>query len=81
MTENGNGSYVTWRELNLVILPLKDDLAEVKGDVKKLLAGQAGAAALESDKTTRNPVRIAVWTIAATILAVVLGALLQTLLT
>ncbi len=37
-----NGAYVTWREFNLAWDPLKDDVAEIRRDVKALLASQAG---------------------------------------
>jgi hypothetical protein len=44
----GNGNPVTWRELNLVIEPIKEDLTEIKGDVKILLAAHAGSEAVSS---------------------------------
>lgn len=44
----GNGTPVTWRELNLLITPLQDDVTEMKADVKSLLATQAGDEALSN---------------------------------
>lgn len=41
-----NGTPVTWREFNLFREPLIRDLAEIKGDVKTLLAAHAGSEAL-----------------------------------
>lgn len=38
----GNGTPVTWRELNLALDPLKTGLGEVRSDVKLLLAAHAG---------------------------------------
>ena len=38
----GNGSPVTWRELNLALSPLKEGLSEVRSDVKLLLGAHAG---------------------------------------
>jgi hypothetical protein len=43
----GNGTPVTWRELNLVVDPIKDDVKEIKEDVKRLVRGQATAAGIE----------------------------------
>lgn len=31
-----NGAHVTWRELNLALGPIKDDVSEIKADVKAL---------------------------------------------
>jgi hypothetical protein len=53
MTEPPNGSHVTWRELDLVLKPLTSDVAEVKGDVKMLLAGQLTAAAIATNRAQR----------------------------
>lgn len=46
MTENG--SYVTRAELNAHLGPLRDDLHDIKTDVKKLLAAQAGGQTVSS---------------------------------
>ena len=43
----GNGTPVTWRELNLVVDPIKEDVQEIKKDVKRLVHGQATAAGIE----------------------------------
>ena len=43
----GNGTPVTWRELNLVVEPIKEDVQEIKQDVKRLVRGQATAAGIE----------------------------------
>jgi hypothetical protein len=43
----GNGTPVTWRELNLVVDPIKEDVSEIKQDVKRLVRGQATAAGVE----------------------------------
>lgn len=37
----GNGSHVTWRELNLALEPIKGDVEEIKADVKVLVADKA----------------------------------------
>lgn len=42
----GNGTPVTWRELNLALDPLKSALNETRGDVKALLVANAGAQAV-----------------------------------
>lgn len=31
-----NGSHVSWRELNLALDPIKEDVAEIKSDVKAI---------------------------------------------
>lgn len=31
-----NGDHVTWRELNLALEPMKEDIVEIKTDVKAL---------------------------------------------
>lgn len=36
-----NGSHVTWRELNLVLGPMRSDITEMKGDVKLLLSANS----------------------------------------
>ena len=46
--QEGNGNYVTWRELNLTLAPMRSDISEIKGDVKELLATRAGQAAVSS---------------------------------
>lgn len=51
--ESSNGSHVTWRELNLVLKPLTEDVSEVKRDVKMLLNGQLAAAAVAATRTDR----------------------------
>ena len=43
-----NGSHVTWRELRLLIDPIQRTVDEVRGDVKLLLAAQAGDEAVSS---------------------------------
>ena len=71
----GNGSPVTWRELNLVVEPIKTDVSEIKEDVKRLLGGQARAAGLElahrEDKADRRA-----WL--PIIIAALIGALVST---
>lgn len=44
MTENGN--YVTRAELKAHLDPMKNDIAEIKGDVKTLVVAQAKEAAV-----------------------------------
>jgi hypothetical protein len=43
-----NGSPVTWREMNLRLKPIEDDVGEIKTDVKTLLGKAAGDAAVSS---------------------------------
>lgn len=54
MNDTGNGNHVTWRELRLYIEPMKEDLADVRSDVKTLIAGQdkAAGALLAAAKAT-----------------------------
>lgn len=39
---DGNGTPVTWREARLLVNPIIEDVAEIKSDVKTLLAAHAG---------------------------------------
>lgn len=41
---DGNGTPVTWRELNLVVDPIKEDVRAIGADVKLLLTRQASDA-------------------------------------
>lgn len=43
-----NGTHVTRAELEANLKPLRADVAEIRDDVKSLLAAQAGAAALSA---------------------------------
>lgn len=43
---DGNGTPVTWRELNLALAPIHQLLNETRGDVKSLLVANAGAEAI-----------------------------------
>lgn len=43
-TENGN--YVTRAEMQAHLAPMRDDISEIKGDVKSLLASNAGSRAV-----------------------------------
>lgn len=77
---NTNGSYVTRAELSAHLGPIRDDLSEVKGDVKMLLAGQAqqvGESQYGRRVTDRTLAMLAIVVAAAgslgAILAVVLG--------
>jgi len=45
---DGNGSYVTWRELRLLTDPIQRAVDETRADVKLLLASQAGDDAVSS---------------------------------
>lgn len=56
----GNGSPVTWRELNLVVEPIKEDVAEIRKDVKSLLGGQARAEGVEI-ATNEDKVNARAW--------------------
>lgn len=67
-----NGAHVTWRELNLVLEPLRNDVAEIKGDVKTLL-GQQFLSARGRQLLTKGAVKI--------LLALPIGGLTGALLT
>ena len=43
-----NGSHVTWRELRLLIDPIKEAVNETRSDVKLLLQAHAGDEAVSS---------------------------------
>ena len=70
----GNGEYVTRRELNLIVKPLEDNIGEIKSDVKTLLASQAGSKALSVyQRFIFGTVVIGVLTIIVTLLIVAQG--------
>ena len=70
----GNGEYVTRRELYLITKPIEDNVGEIKADVKTLLAAQAGSRALSTyQRWLFGTVFIGILAILATLLVIAQG--------
>jgi hypothetical protein len=69
MTDSTNGNYVTRAELKANLDPMRNDITEIKGDVKTLLAREAGATAVRHFKERSNGVHIARGTLYLSVLS------------
>lgn len=74
-----NGSYVTWRELNLAIDPMKDQLKDISVSLRDLTAFMVGAGAANAERQKLRANTHFWVTVAATVFAAVFGGLVGSL--
>lgn len=69
-----NGTHVTWRELRLFVGPILEDVSEIKGDVKLILAAQDRAKGVASVRSAQAESHRWLTTVGVALLAAFIAA-------